>query len=96
MTVFVCENPSMATYVPSDNLRAKYAAHRAAVAAEEAALKELHQAIADEVALPSKPADVARAVEYHPGSVARIARAHGVEGDPTRRPPARTTPPASD
>jgi hypothetical protein len=89
MTATVCDTPYVATYVPSDALRAALAAERAAKDAYDAALAELHKAIAAEVALPSKPADVARAVDYHPGSVARIARAHGVPGDPRRVPPRR-------
>lgn len=88
MTLAVCDTPVMAAYIPSDNLRAALAAEQAAKAAHDRALEQLHAAIAAEVALPSKPADVARAVSYHPGHVSRIARAHGVPGDPRRKPPA--------
>lgn len=77
----------MAAYIPSEHLRTALEAERAAKVAHDAALEVLHEAIAAEVALPSKPADVARAVHYHPGHVARIARAHGVPGDPRRIPP---------
>lgn len=83
----------MAAYIPSDNLRAALEAERAAKVVYEAALARLHEAIAAEVARPSKNADVARFADYHPGHVARIARAHGVAGDPTRTPPRR---PGSD
>lgn len=89
MTLAVWDTPLMATYIPSDNLRAALATVQAAKAALATALEELHAAIAAEVALPSKPADVARAVDYHPGHVSRIARAHGVPGDPRRKPPVR-------
>lgn len=89
MTLAVCDTPVMAAYIPSDDLRAALEAERAAKVAYEMALEKLHKAIAKEVARPSKNADVARFVDYHPGHVARIARAHGVAGDPTRTPPRR-------
>lgn len=89
MTLAICDTPVMAAYIPSDNLRAALTDERAAKAAYEAALKRLHVAIAAEVALPAKNADVARFVDFHPGHVARIARAHGVLGDPRRKPPAK-------
>jgi hypothetical protein len=89
MTATICETVLMPAYVPSENLRETLEAERAAKAAHAAAVARLHQAIADEAALPSKNADVARAVDYHPGHVARIARAHGVAGDPNRIPSRR-------
>jgi hypothetical protein len=89
MTLAICDTPVMAAYIPTDNLRAALEAERAAKAAYAVALERLHAAIAAEVALPAKNADVARFVDFHPGHVARIARAHGVPGDPTRTPPRR-------
>lgn len=90
MTLAICDTPVMAAYTPSDNLRAALEAEREAKAVYDASLERLHAAIAAEVALPAKNADVARFVDYHPGHVARIARAHGVLGDPRRKPPSRT------
>jgi hypothetical protein len=92
MTLAVCDTPVMAAYIPSDNLRAALEAERAAKVVYDSALARLHEAIAAEVALPAKNADVARFVDYHPGHVARIARAHGVLGDPRRTPPGRAKP----
>jgi hypothetical protein len=89
MTLAVWDTPVMAAYTPSDNLRAALEAERAAKAVYDAALEGLHAAIAAEVARPAKNADVARFVDYHPGHVARIARARGVAGDPSRTPPRR-------
>lgn len=89
MTLAVCETAHVATYVPSKTLLAAVAAERATKAAHEAAVEQLHEAIAMEVALPTKPADVARIVGYHPGHVRRLARDRGVEPMVDREPPRR-------
>lgn len=86
MTAAVCETALM-PYVPSDHLLAALADERQTKAAHDAALERLHDAIAAEVARPTKPADVARVVDYHPGSVRRLARERGVEPMVDRRPP---------
>lgn len=76
----------VADLLPDVLLSAVRAHHRA-----EEQLKrrkeELAQAIADAVKDGAKLSHVARAAGYTPEHVRRIARAHGVEGDPSRVPP---------
>lgn len=87
MTTAVWNTALMAPYVPSENLRAALAKVKATKAAYDQALEDLHDAIAAEVAIPVRPADVGRFVEYHPGSVRRIARDRGVDPYVNRTPP---------
>lgn len=102
MTSTLCETSDVATYQPSDDLRtAVEEMAKAKAKAEkiiEVATKRLHQAIADEVAKPTRPADVARYMDWHPGYVRKIARERGVaphvDVEPPRRKPAVT--PVSD
>lgn len=76
------DNPEVPAYEPSPELRKaveEMAAARAkADAIVNAATKQLHQAIADEVAKPTRPAAVARFLGWHATYVRRIAKAHGV------------------
>lgn len=91
MTVAVCETSEVA-YEPSDDLRAAKEAFKAAKDAYDEATERLHTLIAEEVAKPTRPADVARFMEWHPGYVRRIARERGVaphiDVEPPRRKPA--------
>ncbi len=74
-------------YQPSQRLLAA----QQVVAEREAALKEamadLYQAVAEEVAMPNKPADVARYMDWHAGYVRKLARERGVPGYVDRKPP---------
>lgn len=84
----VCKTGGMARDLdPSPRLKAADAEHRRAIAALKAAKAELALAIAEEVRGGAKIAAVARYVAYVPEHVRRIARAHGIEGDPSRVPP---------
>jgi hypothetical protein len=84
----VCKTGRMAKDLdPSPRLAAAVTAHNAAKAALKAAKEELALAIADELRAGAKIAPVARYADYVPEHVRRIARAHGIEGDPSRVPP---------
>lgn len=100
MTVTLCENSVVAAYEPSDDLRtAVDEMARAKAKAEkivEVATSRLHQAIADEVAKPTRPADVARFMNWHPGYVRKIARERGVAPHVDVEPPRRKAPAPDD
>lgn len=89
MPTSICEAPDVATYEPSDELRAAAEAFKAAEDVYNAALERLYDGIAAEVAKPTRPADIARFLGYHSGHVRRIARERGVaphvEVEPPRR-----------
>lgn len=98
MTVTMWKTADVAAYEPSADLRKAVAAMDAAKAKAkaiiDAATERLHQAIADEVAKPTRPADVARFMDWHPGYVRKIARDRGVaphiDVEPPRRKPAES------
>lgn len=82
----ICHTDPVATELPEELL----AAARAHTRAEEMLKRrreELALAIANAVRDGAKLSHVARAAGYTPEHVRRIARAHGVEGDPSRIPP---------
>lgn len=82
----------MATYIPSDNLRAAREAERAAKDAYDKALERLYDAIAAELVPPVKAADIGRYLGYHAGHVTRIGRDRGVKPTVIRKPPGRPKP----
>lgn len=71
----------------SDEYLAAARAYVRAVDALEAARLKLAPLVAAEVARGAKLSHVAKAAGYTPAHVRRIARAHGVEGDPSIVPP---------
>jgi hypothetical protein len=78
----MCHTLDVTAYEPSDQLRAAREAMEEVKAVTKRMLDEaterLHQAIADEVAKPNKPADVARFMGWHAGYVRKLARERGV------------------
>jgi hypothetical protein len=88
-------NSEVPAYEPGPELREAVEAMRAARAQADAivdaATKRLHQAIADEVAKPTRPAAVARFLGWHATYVRRIAKAHGVEPFIAAKPPGPET-----
>lgn len=81
-----CHTGGMALEL-SPEYKAAASEYIAAVAALEAAREKLAPLVAAEVARGAKLSHVAKAAGYTPEHVRRIARAHGVEGDPSRVPP---------
>lgn len=86
MTVTVWQAADVA-YEPSERLRAAQEAVAKAEAALKKAQADLYQAVAEEVAKPTKPADVARHLNWHAGYVRKLARERGVPGYVDRKPP---------
>ncbi len=74
-------------FKPSPRLQDAIQAHERAKKTLKAAKERLAEAVADEVRDGAKLSDVAKAAKYTPEHVRRLARAHGVEGDPSRIPP---------
>lgn len=74
-------------FQPSPHLRDAIAAHERAKKALKTAKERLAEAVAEEVRSGAKLTDVAKEAKYTPEHVRRLARAHGVEGDPSRIPP---------
>lgn len=74
-------------YEPTQPLRDAIRAHERAKKALKTAKEQLAKRAAEEVRDGAKLSDVAKATGYTPEHVRRIARAHGVEGDPSRIPP---------
>lgn len=74
-------------YEPSPPLRDAIKAHERAKKALKNAKEVLAKRAAEEVGGGAKLSDVAKATGYTPEHVRRLARAHGVEGDPSRIPP---------
>jgi hypothetical protein len=79
--------PVAREFVPSDPLRDAIKAHERAKKALKNAKEKLAQLAAEEVRSGAKLTDVAKATGYSDEHVRRLARAHGVEGDPSRIPP---------
>jgi hypothetical protein len=103
MTQSVCDTHDVAAaYEPSDELRAAREALEEVKAVTKKMLDEaterFHKAISDEVAKPTRPADVARYLGWHAGYVRKIARDHGVPGflDVEPPPPRRRRRPSSE
>lgn len=96
----LCKTSEVPAYDPSPELQEAVEAMKAARAQADAivnaATKRLHQAIADEVAKPTRPATVARFLGWHATYVRRIAKAHGVEPFIAAKPPPPETRRRSD
>ena len=84
--MLICETVAVAKE-PSDRLTEAVRARDRAKAALDKRLEELGEVIADEVRSGVMQSKVAKVAKYTPEHVRRIARAHGVEGDPSRVPP---------
>lgn len=85
----VCETGAVPAIEPSEEF---LAAARAFVRAQETLerrRKELGPLMASEVERGVKLSRVAKETGYTRETVRRVAREHGVEGDPTRTPPPR-------
>jgi hypothetical protein len=94
MSQGVCETSEVA-YEASDDLRAAKEAAEVAKDAYDKATEHLHAVIAAEVAKPTRPADVARFMNMHPGYIRRIARDRGVAPHIDVEPPRRRSDPHS-
>lgn len=93
MTTSICQTADVAAYEPSESLRAAVEnlekAKDIAKGIVAEATQKLYDEIAIEVAKPTRPADLGRYLDYHPGHVRRIARDRGVAPHVDVEPPRR-------